>query len=84
MPTYQYECKGCGSSWEEFHKIAERENPCKIPCRVCFDEIKLIPQIPSVMYSLRDTARRHTSEGFKDRMREIQKNHPGGNLGDYT
>ena len=38
MPTYQYECKGCGSSWEETHKIAERENPCKIPCRVCFDE----------------------------------------------
>ena len=44
MPTYQYECKGCGSSWEETHKIAEREKPLKVPCRVCFDEIRLIPQ----------------------------------------
>ena len=56
--TYQYECKGCGSSWEETHKI-EREKPLKIPCRVCFDEIRLIPQVPS-MVSMRDGWRRHT------------------------
>ena len=49
MPTYQYECKGCGSSWEETHRIAEREKPLKVPCRVCFDEIRLIPQIPSMI-----------------------------------
>ena len=42
MPTYQYECKGCGSSWEETHRIAEREKPLKVPCRVCFDEIRLM------------------------------------------
>tara|TARA_R100000152_G_C6616327_1_gene68501 strand:- start:89 stop:337 length:249 start_codon:yes stop_codon:yes gene_type:complete len=76
MPTYQYKCKGCGSSWEESHKVAERENPCKIPCRVCFDEIQIYPQAPSVMYSMRDGFNRHTSDGFKDRMREIKRNHP--------
>ena len=79
MPTYQYECKGCGCSWEEFHKIAERENPCKIPCRVCFDEIRLIPQIPS-MISMRDGWQRHTSDGWKDRLKEIKKNNPGSTI----
>ena len=76
MPTYQYKCKGCGCYWEESHKVAERENPCKIPCRVCFDEIQIYPQAPSVMYSMRDGFNRHTSDGFKDRMREIKRNHP--------
>ena len=79
MQTYQYECKGCGSSWEETHKIAERENPCKIPCRVCFDEIRLIPQIPS-MISMRGSWRQHTSEGWKDRLKEIKRNNPVSTL----
>tara|TARA_Y100000004_G_scaffold43253_1_gene47331 strand:- start:167 stop:412 length:246 start_codon:yes stop_codon:yes gene_type:complete len=79
MPTYQYECKGCGSSWEETHKIAEREKPLKVPCRVCFDEIRLIPQIPS-MISMRDGWQRHTSSGWKDRLKEIKRNNPGSTL----
>ena len=79
MPTYQYECKGCGSSWEETHKIAEREKPLKVPCRVCFEEIRLIPQVPS-MVSIRDGWRAHTSDGWKDTLREIKKNNPGSTL----
>ena len=79
MPSYQYECKGCGCSWEEFHKIAERENPIKIPCRVCFAEIRLIPQSPS-MISMRGSWRQHTSDGWKDRMKEIARNNPGHSL----
>ena len=68
MPTYQYECKGCGSSWEETHKIAEREKPLKVPCRVCS------------MVSMRDGWRAHTSDGWKDTLREIKKNNPGSTL----
>ena len=79
MPTYQYECKGCGSSWEETHRIAEREKPLKVPCRVCFDEIRLIPQIPS-MISMRGSWRQHTSAGWKDRPKEIKRNNPGSQL----
>ena len=79
MPTYQYECKGCGSSWEETHKIAEREKPLKVPCRVCFDEIRLIPQIPA-MVSMQGSWRSHTSDGWKDRLREIKKNNPGSTI----
>ena len=79
MPTYQYECKGCGSSWEETHRIAEREKPLKVPCRGCFDEIRLIPQIPS-MISMRGSWRQHTSDGWKDRLKEIKRSNPGSRL----
>ena len=79
MPTYQYECKGCGSSWEETHRIAQREKPLKVPCRVCFDEIRLIPQIPS-MISMRGSWRQHTSDGWKDRLKEIKRSNPGSRL----
>ena len=79
MPTYQYECKGCGSSWEETHRIAEREKPLKVPCRVCFDEIRLIPQIPS-MISMIGSWRQHTSDGWKDRLKEIKRSNPGSRL----
>ena len=79
MPTYQYECKGCGSSWEETPRIAEREKPLKVPCRVCFDEIRLIPQIPS-MISMRGSWRQHTSDGWKDRLKEIKRSNPGSRL----
>ena len=85
MPTYQYKCNECENEFEEIHRIADREVPVDKLCGICGrGKIQLIPQIPSVMYSLRDSPRRHTSDGFKDRMKEIQRNHPGGNLGEYT
>ena len=30
MPYYDYECKKCGLEFEEFHKIDDREEPCKL------------------------------------------------------
>jgi putative FmdB family regulatory protein len=80
MPTYLYKCKNCDSEFEEIHRIAEREKPLNDPCDTCSGEIQLIPQVPSVMYSMRDGFNRHTSEGFKDRMREIKRNHPASNI----
>ena len=65
----QYECKGCGSSWE-------RENPIKIPCRVCFDEIRLIPKSPS-MISMRGSWRQDILRWVERSYKEIAKNNPG-------
>ena len=79
MPTYQYKCKGCGCSWEESHKVAERENQCKIQCRVCFDEIQIYPAKMSIV-SMQGSWRSHTSDGWKDRLKEISRNNPGNSL----
>ena len=86
MPTYLYRCNKCGDEFEEVHKIADREIPLKSPCDMtnfCDGELEIVPQMPS-MVSMRDGFRRHTSDGFKDRMKEIHRSNPGSQLGDYT
>ena len=87
MPTYQYKCKNCDFEFEEEHKIADRNIPCENPKRygTCNDEddtscdIQIVPQFLS-MVSMRDSFRRHTSDGWKDRLKEIKRQNPGSNL----
>ena len=47
-------------------------------------DVRQIPTSTSVMYTMRDGFRRHTSDGFKDRMKEIHRTTPGSQLGDYA
>lgn len=35
MPTYDYQCGGCGSRWEAFLSVGDRELPCELPCPQC-------------------------------------------------
>ena len=80
MPTYQYKCNECGNEFEEIHRVADREIPVDKVCGVCGrGKIQLIPQIPS-MISMRGSWRQHTSDGWKDRMKEIARNNPGHSL----
>ena len=80
MPTYQYKCNECGNEFEEIHRIADREVPVDKLCGICGRvKIQLIPQIPS-MISMRGSWRQHTSDGWKDRLKEIKRNNPGSQL----
>ena len=90
MPTYQYKCKNCDFEFEDTFKIDDRnipiENPQKYgscnhengedgtPC-----ELQIVPQFLSVV-SMRDGWRRHTSDGWKDRLKEIKRQNPGSDL----
>ena len=87
MPTYQYKCKNCDFEFEEEHKIADRNIPCENSKRYgsCSDEddspcdIQIVPQLLSSV-SMRDSFRRHTSDGWKDRLKEIKRQNPGSDL----
>ena len=80
MPTYQYKCSECENSFEEIRRIADREIPVDKVCGVCGrGKIQLIPQIPS-MISMRGSWRQHTSDGWKDRLKEIKRSKPGSRL----
>ena len=87
MPTYQYRCKNCDFEFEEDHRIADRNIPCENSKRYgsCIDEnnvpcdIQIVPQFLS-MVSMRDSFRRHTSDGWKDRLKEIKRQNPGSDL----
>ena len=90
MTTYQYKCKNCEFEFEDTFKIDDRnipvENPQKYgscngeggengtPC-----ELQIVPQFPSPI-SMRDSFRRHTSDGWKDRLKEIKRQNPGSNI----
>ena len=80
MPTYQYKCNECENEFEEIHRIADREVPVDKLCAICGrGKIQLIPQIPS-MISMRGSWRQHTSDGWKDRLKEIKRSNPGSRL----
>ena len=86
MPTYQYKCKNCEFEFEEEHKIADRNIPCENSKRygtcnddMTFCDIQIVPQFPSQI-SMRDSFRRHTDDGWKDRLKEIKRQNPGSDL----
>ena len=79
MPTYQYKCNECENEFEEIHRIADREVPVDKLCGICGrGKIQLIPQIPS-MISMRGSWRQHTSDGWKDRLKQIKDGSGKGN-----
>ena len=87
MPTYQYKCKNCDFEFEDIFKMDDRNIPVENPQRygTCSDEkndncdIQIVPQLLSSV-SMRDSFRRHTSDGWKDRLKEIKRQNPGSEL----
>ena len=87
MPIYQYKCNSCGFEFEESHKIVDRNIPCEDPKKcgevTSMDEIscniQIVPQFLTQI-SMRDSFRRHTSDAWKDRLKEIKRQNPGSNL----
>ena len=94
MPYYDYECKKCGLEFEEFHKIDDREEPCKLvphpKCDVYIAphagvaecEIKMKVVAPVFAYDNIKTKHSKMKEPswFKDRMKDIKKNYPNNTL----
>ena len=81
MPVYCYQCKTCENYFEESHKIDEREEPLKTPCAKCNEgELQIVmPSGTSVIDPYR-IGRHKPNDGFRDRLREIKKTHPKGNV----
>ena len=85
MPNYLYRCGECENEFEETHKIVDRKIPVDKLCGTCGKgKIQQVPHTTSVMYTMRDGFRRHTSDGFKYMMKEIHRTTPGSQLGDYA
>lgn len=75
MPTYDYKCKNCGNSFDKLLKIKERFAPENEACPSCGNVGDVIlyvssPKIVSEVGSLLSK----TSDGWKDRLKQIKKN----------
>ena len=91
MPTYDYECKKCGYSFEEDLKIVDRGMPTESPCErqlhraapICGGEVKQILFAPYFGYDNIKT--RHSTDNkepgwYSDKIKDMKRNIPGNKL----
>lgn len=78
MPTYDYQCKGCGHAFEARKSCAERHEPTLEPCGECGSEITMVIGAPRVVGGVRSPY--SAPDGFKDVLRTIKKGSGKGNV----
>ena len=80
MPYYDYQCTSCKHEFETCMKISERHIPTQEPCPECSEkDVKQQLATPVVGDPWRFAGKR-PDEGFRDRLREIKKHHPGNTI----
>jgi len=90
MPTYDYRCEKCGQTFEESLKVVDRGMPTESPCEsqihrassICGGKVKqIIVKASGFAYdNIRTRHSKKEPSWFKDRMKDIKKNHPGNTL----
>ena len=90
MPTYDYRCEKCGHTFEESLKVVDRGVPTESPCErqlhraspICGGEVKqIIVKASGFAYdNIRTKHSKKEPSWFKDRMKDIKKNHPNNTL----
>ena len=80
MPLYDYECKHCGSFFDELLSMSDRQKPTKEPCPKC--KAKEVVQILLTM-NIGDPVRlgiKKPSREFNEVLTKISDAHPRSNL----
>lgn len=77
MPIYAYTCAGCGHEFDQLKSISARAEPTAEPCPQCKAEgsVSIKLNAPTLVYCP-GTNLRNVPDGFKDKLREIQKRNP--------
>jgi len=72
MPRYDYRCKECQHTFSEMKKIAERRDPCDLPCEKCAGTIDLVMLgTPKIVSGVSVTDKRPS--GWKDVLSNIHQ-----------
>ena len=84
MPTYDYECKKCGYTFEENLKMADRKIPTEELCRfpTCGGEVKqIIVKASGFAYDNIRTKHSKKEPGwYSDKIKDMKRNIPGNKL----
>lgn len=83
MPNYDYHCETCGKDFEINMPIAKRNEPINEECSRSDCSLKLSPSLPKIGYDSFNLSGRKPDNGFRDKLREIKRNHPGTNINTY-
>lgn len=77
MPNYDYKCNLCNSTFEEFHKIDDRNIPTTKPCPSCGKENCVVMAYTSVA-GICDPVNlgiKKPDKGFKEVLDKIKSKH---------
>tara|TARA_B100000686_G_C16801466_1_gene986363 strand:+ start:5304 stop:5552 length:249 start_codon:yes stop_codon:yes gene_type:complete len=78
MPTYDYACDSCGNIFEKQLPISQRKVP-EGRCIECNNgDVRQIIGVPLFAYDNVHT--RKVDDGFRDRLKEIKRSHPGASM----
>ena len=86
MPFYDYRCSKCQHTFEEQHRIADHNKPCKKPCPKCKAAKGAVEQVilqaPSACDPLRVGSIK-PDNGLREVIAKIKQAHPRNTLKDY-
>ena len=83
MPIYEYKCKSCNEKFEKILSFSRMKEPLGLPCPNCNveNEIEQCFTCAAIAdpFSL---GRIKPSDGFREKLRNIKKAHPGSTIKD--
>ena len=74
MPAYDYRCKKCEKVWEEIRKIAEHDEPERLPCPHCGKKkcvLQVVLEAPAMAMDKNHRIDGQARGGFRDVMQKI-------------
>lgn len=85
MPVYVYFCRSCEHTFDEFYRVADREEPLSKPCPNCNKENQIAIHLgtPMMIDSHKLAGRVKPRSDFKERIGQIKKGTPKNNIPDY-
>lgn len=76
MPTYEYECNGCGNRFESVQRMKDNLIPTEIPCAICGGNVK---QIITGMPKFTEK-KPQPNQDWKDFTRRLKRKNPGSDF----
>ena len=81
MPTYDYVCNSCMVSWEEFHSISNRKEPCGNPCPFCMeDKVEMRIGSPAIIDPTKLSGHTQVNSQLREKFQQIHENTHGSRL----
>jgi len=83
MPTYDYHCKACSSTFEAVKKIADRDNTTDLVCPECAGHGSIERQVGAPMFAYTVITKGDYGSnlgGFKDVLAKVHSRTVGSNL----
>jgi putative FmdB family regulatory protein len=82
MPKYQYQCKSCEYTFEEYYKMDDRKIPEENPCPECGKmEMRQVIGAPKIVHERGTNLK--VDNGFREVISKVKDTYKINNIKDY-